>query len=140
MILGFKKQMPDGTETNFKEKIYAGVGLIQGYMPKLHSIREGERWSEGDIIHMAYGVRTKHYEQFNKGISELSTCISVQEIFMTYDGALEITIDDSYMYFLDVEKLIANDGLTRSSFINWFFPSKKDYFSGQIIHWTNLKY
>lgn len=133
MILGFKQHFTDKSPTLFKEQILSGK--------KIHSMREGDRWEAGMSIQMAYGVRTKLYEQFNRGIDHLSTCLSVQEVFMTFDRhTLEITVEDTYLYYNDKELLIANDGLTYERFINWFFPKGRYEWSGQIIHWTNFKY
>lgn len=141
MILGFKKYMGQ-LPTRFKEQILASVGFsTKEYGVKLHSIRAGKRWKAGDTIHMAYGVRTSQYEQFNKGIDALSKCVSVQEIYMTWNGKnLQMTVDDKYLMQHWIELLIKNDGLTREQFISWFFPDGEGYFLGQIIHWTKLKY
>src|SRR5436190_23967485 len=102
MILGYKRHFKDSTPTLFEEKIISGsLEFVANYAvePKIHSMREGDRWHAGMSIQMAYGVRTKHYRQFNKGIASLSTCISTQEIFMTYNGhIIEMTIDENYVY------------------------------------------
>lgn len=133
MILGFKKQFPDGQPTEFKEQILEGI--------KIHSMRSGDRWRAGMPIQMAYGVRTKAYEQFNKGISELSKCISTQKIVMTINGGyMRVFIDDCFLSESLVELLIVQDGLNRNSFISWFFPNGIEEWRGQIIHWTNFKY
>ena len=133
MILGFKKRFEDGEPTNFKEKILAGE--------KIHSMREGYRWKAGYYIHMAYGVRTKDYVQFNWNINELTECKSTQNVFMTFlDKQLEITVQGKDLSKDEIELLIKNDGLTREQFIKWFFPKKAEIWSGQIIHWTNFKY
>lgn len=144
MILGFKQRFPNGTPTFFEEMIKAGVGIVKegwNFTPKIHSIREGDRWEAGKSIQMAYGVRTKNYKQFNKGIEALSTCKSVQEIYITYfKGFLEVSIDDKYIYNKQLNALICNDGLTELEFKKWFFPKGKFTFTGQIIHWTDFKY
>ena len=134
MILSFKTKFPNGKQTEFVPKILGGI--------KIHSLREGDRWKEGDYIHMATGVRTKEYKQFNTEKPHLQSCISVQEIFITYNGYLvEMTIDNKkYLNQTEVQRLIANDGLTEKQFLNWFFPKGKDEWSGQIIHWTDYKY
>lgn len=110
MLIGFSKYFPWHTKdkpapTYFREKILASAGYAwitmvypqgkgkpaiegesfaqKGYLlhqPKLHTIREGNRWKAGDLMHMAYGVRTKNYQQFNKGIQELERVKSVQKI------------------------------------------------------------
>jgi hypothetical protein len=142
MILGFKQKFPDGTPTHFEEKIYAGVApeLYKDFEPKIHSMREGERWRAGMDIQMAYGVRTKQYRQFNKGVSKLEKCISTQHVFMTYDWQLEVSISGRELTPEEISVLIKNDGLTRQQFIDWFFPDNKDEWSGQIIHWTEFRY
>lgn len=144
MILGFKQLFEDRTPTFFEEKILSGVGLmplheLAGNM-KIHSMREGCRWNSGMPIQMAYGVRTKHYRQFNKGIERLSTCISTQNVFMTLGHVLEIVVDDRELMRSEVNMLILNDGLTYEEFIKWFFPKTAFMWKGQIIHWTYFKY
>jgi hypothetical protein len=163
MILGFKEYFDkEKTKpTYFREKILAGVGYrCTIYIPKLHTIREGNRWKSGDIIHMAYGVRSKNYQQFNKGISELAKVVSVQDISIQYrkdedwflvlvDNKPVLRLCEISRYVKDInngyrcyhegmaEGLVINDGFNSvEQFIRWF---NKD-FSGQIIHWTNLRY
>src|SRR5882672_516160 len=107
MILGFKLMFPWGEPTYFMEKIWASVGRrdlgmmnsksgktipylyypsegnpegVKMWTPKLHTIRAGNRWKAGMNMQMAYGVRSKNYEQFNKGIEELRQVVSVQDI------------------------------------------------------------
>lgn len=135
MILGFKQQFADGTPTDFERKILTGE--------KIHSIRAGERWYAGMSIQMAFGVRTKNYRQFNKGIDNLSTALHVQKVFMTYagHGLPDIVIGMlNYLTPAETLKLIANDGLTKEQFIAWFFPGGKGNLKGQVIHWTDFKY
>jgi len=112
MVLGFKQKFPWGEPTCFREKILLCVAgatpgkkvlcdFSQGFQklpkieiyPKLHTIRAGNRWKPGQKIHMAYGVRTKNYEQFNKGIPELEFVKSVQNIEMKLEpGCLLVTV------------------------------------------------
>lgn len=135
MILGFKKNFPDGTPTHFKEKITVEE-------TKLHSIRAGERWRAGMSIEMAYGVRSKNYFQFNKYLPELQLCISVQSVEMDFnltDHSIGMRIDDRKVDKYVIREVIKNDGLTREQFIEWFFKDSTS-FTGQIIHWTSLKY
>lgn len=136
MILSFKTKFPNGTPTNFKEKILAGE--------KIHTLREDEhnRWHKGRKIEMATGVRTPLYSQFNCFDEALQTCTGTQDVFMTYWlGQLEITINGKYVYDYNVvELLIKNDGLTESEFIDWFFPNENNEWSGKIIHWTDFRY
>lgn len=162
MILGFTQKFSNGSPTYFKEKILASVGLVaingdnikhgaiiaDVFSPKIHTIRQGNRWKEGMSIQMATGVRTKNYKQFNKGIPELETVKSVQSIKMYFDFHLglnlktwAIYIDDNFYMPVNgaIEKLALNDGFNNvPDFINWFH--RKEPFFGQIIHWTNFKY
>jgi hypothetical protein len=126
MILSFKKQ--------FKQPILDGT--------KIHTIREDQhnRWWPGYIIHFACGVRTKLYECFKIG-----KCTRTQEIFMTYDWMLHISIDDRELYHPEKELLAKNDGFaTYAEFQQWFYEAikanPKDHFKGKIIHWTDFKY
>ena len=66
MILGFNKRFPQPIH----DKI------------KIHTIREDKhnRWKAGRIIHMATGVRTKHYYCFNQ---EICTGTQIIEIANT---------------------------------------------------------
>ena len=92
MILGFKRFFPDGSQTYFKEKILAGAGYGPVVtMPKIHTIRAGSRWHQGMSIQMAYGVRTKKYDQFNKGIEGLQICTGVQNIKIKWLNSTLIT-------------------------------------------------
>lgn len=182
MILPFKEYFDkEKTKpTYFREKILAGIKETQEllnkgqftpselvhfktFKSKLHTIRAGHRWKEGMKMHMAYGVRTKNYQQFNKYIPELEVCKGVQDIRIKYYGlkkknSVHISIDGHIFYWGNVfgseidpsgsdamktlyanniEKLAINDGFDSvEDFFAWF---NKD-FEGQIIHFTNLKY
>jgi hypothetical protein len=146
MTLGFKTTFTDGTPTHFVEKIMASVPKFkfayQAFEPKIHSLREDphNRWKKDAHIHMATGVRSNYYKQFNEGIAELEKCKSTQRIFMTLDFALEITVDGKYLHFDEVQLLIKNDGLNYNQFVKWFFPDGMGEWSGKIIHWTDFKY
>lgn len=153
MILGFKQQFADGTETHFREKILNGTLinvmhpsfasiLPTTYLYKIHSLREdtNNRWKAGNSIQMAYGVRTLYYNHFNEGIAELELCKSTQEIIMRHDLGLHITVDGKQLQPQEIELLIRNDGLSRFQFNNWFFGKAKQTWKGKIIHWTDFKY
>jgi hypothetical protein len=87
MILGFKKSFPKGEPTNFREKIF--------FKTKIHSIREGQRWKAGMQIQMAYGVRTKAYNQFNINVPYLSYVKSTQRFDLIFRSP------DTCMIFVD---------------------------------------
>jgi hypothetical protein len=148
MILGFKTQFPDKTPTFFPEKILACAFpddlFFAAHTPKKHTIRSGQRWKAGIPIHMATGVRSKSYRQFNKDIPGLEKVISVQKIQIKWDNPVgdprydfNIWVDDRKLSMIDTVELIQNDGFGLIwRFAEWF---PKD-FEGQLIHWTDLRY
>lgn len=160
MILGFKTKFPWGEETFFEYKILNCVEtsdpyhLTQGgiFKQKIHSIREGQRWKAGHVLHMATGVRTKHYNQFNQGIEALAKVKSVQRIDIVFRQEVRMIFIDRKFMYLDRDdlpfpyerngpwflKFIRNDGFDNAEqFWKWF---KKPIRNGQIIHWTDKKY
>jgi hypothetical protein len=140
MVLGFKTILND-KPTYFAEKIKACVDIFyaEHYVLKKHSIRHGKRWKAGDTIHMATGVRTKLYDQFNKGIVGLDEVISVQDIkIQTYKGVMLIAIDGRILNKFEVNELARNDGFDSTDDFYAYFS--KENLDGQIIHWTDLRY
>ena len=157
MVLGFKTKI-DGKLTYFVQKILACVmpEYKKEFIPKIHSIRNGNRWKAGMLIHMATGVRTKNYFQFNQNIRGLEQCKSVQSIDIQYsldyiyviiDGKTEAiwrnhkSLDnDFYSNEIDcpmIFQLAKNDGFNSvTDFFRWFNSN----FKGQIIHWTDFRY
>jgi len=126
MVLGFKNQFVDAIKNG----------------TKLHSIREDKhgRWNIGRTIHMATGVRTTLYNQFDTGM-----CISIQKIEIVWhecidpgEGKLfEVYVDGKVLNLAQLLQLSKNDGFkSLSHFKEWF---NKD-FIGKIIHWTDLRY
>ena len=125
MILSFKPQ--------FVKPIKAGT--------KIHTIRKDPhgRWKPGRKIHLATGVRTKHYEQFRSGV-----CVSTQEIYIKWCSRHGHWMGDT-LTFVDgtavksdiIEQIAINDGFESvQDFFAWF----SEDFSGKIIHFTDLRY
>lgn len=160
MILGFSQHFDKAKTqpTYFREKILAGcdptkvtviakgefnpVSLaskmieIKQMHPKLTTIRAGHRWRPGMSIQMAYGVRSGSYQQFNKGIPELSVCKGVQEIEILPDLG-KVAIDGGLVTYAAMEKIAKNDGFeSREQFFAWF--NKQEVL--QLIHWSDLRY
>ena len=159
MNLGYKQHFPWGEPTRFREKIIKGIYPYSIYNnidlhPKIHTIREDphNRWKPGNIIHHAYGVRTKNYDCFDEG-----ECKSVQEIeikeyfidendFVSHSYTLinkgvprifRVFIDSKMLSEDEIDILARNDGFdSTKDFFRWFNKP----FKGKIIHWTNLKY
>jgi hypothetical protein len=159
MILSFKEKFPWGENTWFIDKIMASVkpqpnGKI---VPKYHTIRTHNRFKKGTIIHMATGVRSKNYYQFNKGTYELQRVKCVQRFDLSFrsPNCVALYIDKKLMYcrneqltteghFLTLygkewmEQFVKNDGFESiDQFFKWF---KKPVRRGSLIHWTDLKY
>jgi hypothetical protein len=154
MVLGFSTGFADGTPTNFVEKILKGE--------KITTIRKGDRWRPGMRIHMATGVRTINYIQFNQlprfnieydectvyfPTYHLQRCVSVQTIcidFYANDCLCHIYIDGKRLHSLDLfNELAINDGFKSFySFFEWFKKNRNypNHFTGQIIHWTDKRY
>ena len=98
-------------------------------------------------IHMAVGVRTKNYFQFNGDGIGLDKVVSTQDIEIKYerpDAAYPNIIIDgrSFSIFIPeqekvIERLALNDGFQNIGAFLDFFSSD---FSGQIIHWTDERY
>lgn len=103
-------------------------------------------------IQMAYGVRTKKYEQFNKGIEGLQKAVNVQSVNLWFTGSLryetgfpvpELTahmiVDGYRLRQNEVDNLWRNDGFdSLYDFCQWFGHGHKFY--GQIIHFTDFRY
>ena len=137
MVLGFSTTNKKTREaTNFVDLILDGR--------KIHSIREGDRWKESMAIQMATGVRTKSQQVFNADRDDLSTCKGVQSIEINTKGGefrgieYTITIDGRKLSEREAKQLATNDGFSSLyEFLTWFQTGK---ITGQIIHWTDLKY
>ena len=163
MILGFKTKFPWGEPTFFWQKIIASVpvdperphsspgNMFSSYVPKIHTIRVGNRWKAGQWLHMATGVRTKQYDQFNKGIPELAKCRATQRFDLTFrnrdvvalyiDKKLKYCKNRDHVYECEpgwLDQFAKNDGFNDAEqFFRWFTKSIRN---GQIIHWTDKKY
>lgn len=150
MILGFKSVFPWGEATGFIDKIIACV-YPSKYAPKRHTIRGGQRFKAGDWLHMATGVRTKKYSQFNKGIYDLAKVKSVQRFDLTFRSkdVVALYIDKKLKYCKNgdhvfecepgwLKTFAVNDGFNDvDQFFRWFKQSVRN---GQVIHWTETKY
>lgn len=109
-------------------------------------MRGGDRWRAGRIIQMAYGVRTKYYDCFNRidslVIPDLEMCMSTQkvDILWTEDPVTNkphVYIDNILMSDQKVDELALNDGFESTAD---FFVYFAEDFHGQVIHWTKQRY
>ncbi len=169
MNLGFSQEI-NGKPSLFIEKIWTsiirnkidGIGSVQydayaelyksqfgkswdGFMeevePKQHTIRSGKRWKAGDLIYFVVNTNFSTYFRF----APVLKCQSVQDIEIKYTGQEKIPIvliDGTEIQLLEnyqsiVEQLVMNDGFDcTDSFITYFNAD----FTGQLVHWTGLKY
>lgn len=150
MILPFKTKFPWGEPTRFVDKIIKSVVPDNSEeIAKLHTIRESLRIQPGQLLHMATGNRTKQYYQFNKNYPGLLTCVSTQGIVI-YHEEREVLISkeggrapgDKFWNFRELpgkelQQFIRNDGFDKEEDFWRFFDHD---FTGQIIHWTTLRY
>ena len=114
--------------------------------PKLHTIREdkNDRWKPGVMIDFFINARQKNMFRFAPRIPVVST----QRILMSYAYAniIHITINGKRLNdWQEKEKLAINDGFESwDDFVDYFIPiiekSEDGFFTGKIIHWTDLKY
>lgn len=164
MVLGFKT-IWNGQPTYFVDKILALVEPNFRHhhpRPKIHTIRKGQRWKKGMLLHMATGVRTPQYEQFNQGYPELERCTHEQKIEIkqvdnqdkdnleylywvwdrSKDGDMhylfEVHIDGRKLLYYEITEIAVNDGFEDAeSFFRWFGFAD---FTGQLVHWTDKRY
>lgn len=102
--------------------------------PKDHTIRmdKSNRWKADNDIHFVVNNRTKNYFRF----APIIKCKSVQKIEINAK-AWSVKIDHHRILPGTLHRLAINDGFDSvESFFDYF---NKD-FTGNIIHWTNLKY
>ena len=132
-----------------ESKIYEGYEFspdASGMQPKLHTIREdkSDRWRAGVMIGFFINARKKNMFRFAPRIPVVST----QRILMSYayGNIIEISINGREINDFKVKELIAiNDGFDSwDDFVDYFIPiiekSEDGFFTGKIIHWTDLKY
>jgi len=131
---------------NAESEFRTGSPIVKLLKPKLHTIREDshDQWEPGMTIQMVYrGAGYKIKDEFNKGIQELSKCVSVQKIRFEWHrrpysiNRCKVYIDDVIQNTEQVEILAINDGFDS---IHDFFAWFEKNFTGKIIHWTDLRY
>lgn len=105
-------------------------------LPKLHTIRGNKKgkYKKDCKLHPSVFVRTKEQFQFAPTIR----CISTQKLEISYrHGQMYISVDDRFLDFKEAVLLAKNDGFdSLTDFLLYF----DDDFTGEIIHWTPLKY
>ncbi len=133
-----------GNPTYFAEKLLRGfpvppvspppiiLNTRQIFKPKLHTIRKGSNWKQGDVFTPKIWNGMPHE-------SNLITLAPDQPVVkvMTFeiDGSRRL-IDGKSVDFETQERLAENDGLELIDFDLWF-PKQ---FKGQVICWQEVEY
>lgn len=138
MTLGFSTEIA-GKPCFFPEKIEACLGEENGFQPKPHTIRKGERWRRGLTIHMVTGNRTKNRTLFRKAY-----CSGIQKIEAFWRGyTFYLSVDNYVLTPPQLEILAQNDGFENAGELEKFFEKnmrRYETFTGQLVHWTNGRY
>ena len=162
MTLNFMQKFPDGTDTFFKEKIWAGLLSNPQYKdhiesefweefeyvrtarriatnPKLHTFRRGNRWQQGKKIHFKVWSGTP-YKSKTINFAPRINCTGQQKIFIqspTLCLKSRIFIDGKQLGDDKINQLAINDGFNDEKHMFTYF---KEHFEGQIVHWTSIRY
>lgn len=105
---------------------------IHDFAPKIHTIREGDRWEVGDVIvpqvWQGLPYRSKTITFLGDIVVKQVRKIDIRGNLLCIDMVPIGALDGSWG---DVRKLAMNDGLTLPAFQSYFNRE----FSGQIIQW-----
>ena len=127
------------------ECIDKGFLNMNPHNAKYHTIREDkkERWKPGRKIDFFINCRQKSMFRF----APVLPVVSVQKVTMSYlwGKVIMITIAGREMYPSEKEQFAMNDGFDNwESFFEYFYDviknTEDNFFTGKIIHWTDLKY
>ncbi len=165
MIIYFMRKFPDGTPTEFKEKILSyfkykrkegfsrhemvellTTGLTPKFhIPKYHTMRKSFRIKAGMMLDLAYWSGRPYHTSPEKFV-EKTPCISTQEVQIVYNSVcgmemfgkcFSVIIDGKHMDLSQIEVLARNDGFEGiQHFLNHFNKSERY----NIIHFTSLRY
>lgn len=117
-----------------------GVDFGEFLEPKLHTIRKDldHEWSPGKVIQLVINLNAAEEFHFAPQLN----CVAVQRIHIDYSGLIK---ENGPAVFLDYE-LLDQETLARLA-VNDGFPTIADFFlyfhqefTGNLIHWTPVKY
>ena len=117
MILGFDEA--------FAPLIVAGT--------KIHTIRAGQRWRAGEVAQFVVHAGQPDQREFWKP----RPVTSVQDIELTTTA---LHIDGRPLGPAELLKLAQADGFPTAVALLAYFADKPLPFSGQLVHWTALRY
>jgi hypothetical protein len=110
---------------------------LDKYLPKLHTIRAGNRWKAGDV----FSPRVWIDKPYKSKQLQIAPEIRIKKIYPIEIIDNEIIINGSLFgrfskCYCDenIYTLANNDGLSIVDFVNWFGEKK---FKGQIICWSD---
>ena len=109
---------------------------FQNLKPKPHTIRQDkkDRWKVGNKVHFYINARTKNQFQF----APVLEVKSIQKIYINpFAEVCRVCVDGKWISNEVLEQLAINDGFNS---IDDFFQYFNNYFTGKLIHWTDLKY
>lgn len=163
-VMTFSRFFPQGhprvgQPTHFVEKIWSGLAdcgvLMDGRdfsgipmdfhvyynaLPKLHTIRAGNRWKAGD----RFSPRVWSGKPYNSPQIIIGPDIEVKMTWRFFIANRSMYIESGAVNTSTLERLAQNDGLSFDDFLGWFMPVKKKPqpdFEGQIICWNqNIEY
>ena len=150
MLITFSRKLPDGSPSNFKDKILDGT--------KIHTIRatrRGKRQIEtGDELHLWDGS-PRNTRGNSAKIPGSWVCSGVEPAYILFDEQEDVysvrvmvgrvyagSVNYTQLSWENVKRLAENDGLTINQFVNWFWEATNkgtELFQGFIIHWTSLR-
>lgn len=129
---------------------------------KIHTIREDKkvRWFAGRQIHFwkgnprnkgsyAFEVPAEHTDNFRPPLCTDTDFIMIwHEESDSQDPLSRIRVklwnlggmQARMLTEEEVKTLCKNDGLTPQEFLEWFVPTREDFFRGWIIHWSGMRY
>lgn len=120
-------------------KAWDGDSFGEFLEPKLHTIRKDldNEWAPGLGIQLVINMNTADEFQFVPTL----TCTSVQRISIDYSNLIHegpaVFVDYELLDRETLHKLAVNDGFPT---IADFFLYFNEEFTGNLIHWTALKY
>ena len=134
-VLMFARTFPAGHYrhpefTSFKSFIRAGI--------KFHTIRRNAKdyFKDGENVSLRVWTGLPYR---SKQLEFLTACIRLEAIDIVCNSDMSLTCS-VVGGEVDPEELAKNDGLSLQDFTDWFFPDGPGTFSGDILHFTAMKY
>lgn len=128
-----------GESTGFPKKLKDGR--------KLHTIRGNAEWWEQVAKEINAGeavlsVRVWNGRPYRSKQTEIMqvTKLGTQRIRMSCDAVFPLPTPYIDGRDVDVFAVAANDGLSLSDFLEWFFPNGSGVFDGVVLHFTDKRY